>query len=92
MKFRMKIIIISAIWCPGCLVMRKVWNNIKRDYPQVELIELDYDMDNTKVMEYNPGSILPVAIFKSKDDLELERIVGECHEDTIKGVILKYES
>ena len=23
----MKIIKFTAIWCPGCLVMKKVWNN-----------------------------------------------------------------
>ena len=27
----MKIIKIGAIWCPGCLVMKKVWNNITSD-------------------------------------------------------------
>lgn len=87
----MKIIIIGAIWCPGCLVMRKVWNNIKREYPKLEVLELDYDMDNMEVMKYNPGSILPVVIFSSKDGEELERLVGECHEEVIRGVILKYE-
>ena len=28
----MKIIKVGAIWCPGCLVMKKVWNNILKDY------------------------------------------------------------
>ena len=41
----MKIIKIGAIWCPGCLIMKKVWNNILKDY-NLNIIELDYDMDN----------------------------------------------
>ena len=30
----MRIIKIGAIWCPGCLVMRKIWNNMIKDYPE----------------------------------------------------------
>ena len=33
----MKIIKIGAIWCPGCLVMKKVWKNIITNYPDIAL-------------------------------------------------------
>ena len=49
----MKIIKIGAVWCPGCLVMNKIWNNIKTNYPEVEIEELDYDMDSLEVLKYN---------------------------------------
>ena len=47
----MRIIKIGAIWCPGCLVMRKIWNNIIKDYSELEIVELDYDMDNEEAMK-----------------------------------------
>ena len=58
----MEIIKIGAVWCPGCLVMKKVWNNVLSDY-QLDIIELDYDMDNVEVCKYNVGKVLPVVIF-----------------------------
>ena len=45
----MKIIKIGAMWCPGCLVMKKVWKNILSDYPELNIIELDYDMDGHRI-------------------------------------------
>lgn len=87
----MRIIKIGAIWCPGCLVMRKIWNNIIKDYPELEIVELDYDMDNEEVMKYNPGKVLPVVIFVSSRGEELGRLIGEQKEEIIREKIGKYE-
>lgn len=87
----MKIIKIGAVWCPGCLVMNKIWNNIKTNYPEVEIEELDYDMDSLEVLKYNPGKVLPVVIFLSSDNQELDRLIGEKKYDDISELIIKYE-
>ena len=74
----MKIVKISAIWCGACLIMNKVWNKLKdRD---IELIELDYDMDEEEVSKYNPGDILPVFIIFDGDK-EVLRLTGEFSYD-----------
>lgn len=84
----MKVVKINAIWCSGCLIMNKVWNNILKKY-NIETIELDYDMDEEEVEKYNPGKILPVFIVFN-DDKEVLRIIGEVKEDEmierLKGV------
>ena len=85
----MKIIKIGAMWCPGCLVMKKIWNNINSKY-DLDIIELDYDMDHDKVLEYNCGDILPVVIFLDKDGIEIDRLVGEQKEENITVLIDKY--
>ena len=87
----MKIIKIGAIWCPGCLVMKKVWKNIMNDHPDLDIVELDYDMHSSEVSKYNPGKILPIVIFLDKDNNELERLIGEQSEDDLRRVIDKYE-
>ena len=86
----MKIVKIGAIWCPGCLVMKKIWKNIENNYNDLEIEELDYDMDSLEVGKYNPGKVLPVVIFMSSDGLELERLVGEQKEETLRETINKY--
>ena len=87
----MKIIKIGAIWCPGCLVMRKIWKNIIEDYPDLNILELDYDMDSSEVNKYYQDKILPVIIFISENGKELSRLIGEVSEDTIRSEIDKYD-
>ena len=87
----MKIIKIGAIWCPGCLIMKKVWKNITNDYSNLDVMELDYDIDNEVVSKYNPGHVLPVVIFLDKNGNELERLIGEQKETVLREAIDKYE-
>lgn len=85
----MKIIKIGAIWCPGCLIMKKIWNEISLEYSDLEIIELDYDMDMDEVKKYNPGNVLPVIIFMNEDN-ELDRLIGEQKKEKIIEKILEY--
>ena len=86
----MKVIKIGAMWCPGCIVMHKVWDKINKEYPNIEVKSLDLDMDEEEVKKYNIGDTLPVIIFY-KDDTELERLLGEKKFEDIESVIKKYE-
>ena len=74
----MKIVKISAIWCGACLIMNKVWNKLKDK--DIELIELDYDMDEEEVKKYNPGDVLPIFIVFN-GDIEVLRLTGEFSYD-----------
>lgn len=71
----MKVIKITALWCSGCLIMNKTWNEVLKQR-NIETISLDYDMDEEEVSKYNPGNILPVFVFE-KDGMEVKRIIGE---------------
>lgn len=82
----MKIIKINAMWCSGCLYMKKIWNEIEKDYPNLDIINLDYDMDEEEVMKYNPGNILPVVIFISENK-EIVRLIGERKKEEIIKII-----
>lgn len=85
----MKIIKIGAIWCPGCLVMKKIWKNIEKEN-ELNIKELDYDIDKEEVEKYNIGNILPVIIFFNDNEQELERLIGEQKEEKILEIINKY--
>ena len=86
----MQIIKIGAVWCPGCLVMNKIWNNILKDN-DLDIIELDYDFDNDEVIKYDVGQVLPVIIFLDNNGLELERLIGEQKENKLIELINKYK-
>lgn len=87
----MKIIKIGAVWCPGCLVMHKVWREITQNN-SITIEELDYDMDSLEVSKYNVGQVLPVIIFLDEQNYELTRLIGEQSTITIQEIINKYRS
>ena len=62
----MKIVTINAMWCPACIIMHKVWNNIANKYPNIEFISYDFDMDSEKVKEYTEGKIIVKTIVVPK--------------------------
>jgi len=78
----MKIIKINALWCPACIVNNKIWKEVKKDYPQIEFEELDFDFDEEEVEKYKVGEKLPVVIF-IKDNIEIERLIGEKNKEEI---------
>jgi thiol-disulfide isomerase/thioredoxin len=72
----MKAILISAIWCPSCLIMKSLYQKIWKQYPSIIIEHIDYDDEPDKVVLYKVGTILPVLIFID-EDTEILRIVGE---------------
>lgn len=84
----MKIIIINAMWCPGCLISKSIWNEIKLMYPNIEYINYDYDLDEENIIKYNIGEIVPVVIFE-KDNIEIKRIIGEKNKKEILDIMEK---
>lgn len=65
-----EVIVISALWCPSCLLLKKELKRIHEEY-NLDFKMLDYDFDEDKVKEYGVGNILPVMIYQDK------RLIGE---------------
>lgn len=84
----MKIIIINAMWCPGCLISKSIWNEIKLMYPNIEYINYDYDLDEEDIIKYNIGDIVPVVIFE-KGNIEIKRVIGEKSKKEILDIMEK---
>ncbi len=81
----MKIIKISALWCPACLITNKAVRKIVTE-KNIELIELDYDFDEEEVSKYNIGNTLPVLIFV-ENNKEIKRLIGEkSYSEIMKAV------
>lgn len=79
----MKIVKISSLGCPSCIIMNNVINKVRNEY-DIEIKELDYDFDD--VEKYNPGKILPVLIFY-KNDNEMARLCGEHKKEEIINIL-----
>lgn len=73
-----RLIVISATWCPSCLILNKQLKSIKEEYKDLEIIKYDYDLDEDEIAEYNVGKTLPVLILGEK------RLIGEKSLDEIK--------
>ena len=71
-----EVVVISAVWCPSCLILNKYLKKINKEYPNIKISKLDYDLDDDEVTKYNIGTKLPVIIIK-KDNQEIDRLIGE---------------
>ena len=71
----MKYVKISAMWCPYCIVMNKIWKKVKEDNPKITFEELDLDMDE-EANNYDNLDVLPIII-KVVDGNEVDRLTGE---------------
>lgn len=69
----MKIVKISSLGCPSCIIMNKVFNEFKKSYT-FDYEEYDFDFDD--IEKFNAGKIMPVYIFY-KDEKEIGRLCGE---------------
>lgn len=86
----MKILIFGAVWCPGCLVMEKIWIEIKEKYPNIELINYDTEENDPIFYKHNIGDKIPVIIFVDQNNNEVERLTGEKTLKEIEEVITKH--
>lgn len=82
----MKILRISAIWCPSCIIMRPIYDEIVKEY-NLESEELDFDFDEERVEPLEIGNTLPVAIIYDNENKELKRICGEKNINQIREII-----
>ena len=71
-----KLLVISAVWCPSCLILNKHLKRIKEEY-DIDINKLDYDLDEDEVEKYNIGEKLPVMILLDQDNNETKRVIGE---------------
>ena len=71
-----ELLVISAVWCPSCLILNKSLKKLRKEYPNLEINKLDYDLDEDIIKEYNIGNKLPVMIIK-EDNIEKKRLIGE---------------
>ena len=81
----MKIVKISSLGCPSCIIMNKVFNQIKSEY-SFEYEEYDYDFDD--IEKFNAGKIMPVYIFY-EDGKEIDRLIGEHKKEEFERILKK---
>lgn len=72
-----ELLVISAVWCPSCLILNKHLKRLNNENFDIEIKKLDYDLDEDEVLTYNVGDKLPVLILKNSQGQELNRLIGE---------------
>lgn len=83
----MKIVKVSALWCPACLITNNNLDKIIGNYPNLVIENLDYDFDEEEVSKYDVGDTLPVLIFINDNDKELGRLIGEKTKEELEEEI-----
>ena len=85
----MKVLKFGAVWCPGCLVMKPMWEKIEKGNSWLKNEYYDFDKDKKAVEKWGIDNILPVFIFVDKDNHELFRLQGERSKSELEIFIQK---
>jgi len=85
----MKVLKFGAAWCPGCLVMRPMWQKIEKENPWLRNEYYDYDQDKKDVEKWKIDETLPTFIFIDKDEKELFRLQGERSKRELEKLLLE---
>lgn len=72
----MKAIVISAVWCPSCLIMIGRYHDLHNKFADIEFVEYDFDIDKDAVSQYKVWKTLPVLILIN-NEREVARLIGE---------------
>lgn len=80
----MKVIILSAIWCPACLIVKSTIRKIQKDHPMFQPQFIDIDEEETLASKYEPLKILPVFIIEDEEGNIIKRMSGELKKDVIE--------
>ncbi len=84
----MKVLKFGAKDCPGCKVMRPLWEEIEKEYPWLETEYIGVD-EHPEVKEQYQLSGLPVFIFLDRQGREIVRFSGEIEKDVLVKAILE---
>jgi thioredoxin 1 len=71
----MKIIDFWAEWCAPCKMMDPVIEEIKKEYPHIEIEKVNVDEDSSKAQNFDIGTI-PTFVLVNEEGIEIKRIKG----------------
>lgn len=83
----MRVLKFGAVWCPGCLVMKPMWEKIEKENSWLKNKYYDFDEDKEAVLKWKVDEVLPVFIFVDKKDRELFRLKGERSKSELEKII-----
>ncbi len=75
---------IWAEWCPPCHVMKPVINNIAQTHPDVMVVKIDLDREQTVAQEYGVYGLPGFLIFKDG------KLIGKEMGAVPEGQLTKY--
>ncbi len=82
----MKILKIGAVWCPGCVIMKPLWEEIEKELPELETEYFDAD-ENKEILEKYEVKNLPTFIFLDKEGNVLLKKENEVSKEDLLEMI-----
>lgn len=78
-----KIIILTAVWCPACIVVKSTIRKIQKDYPMFQPEYIDIDDQEDLATHYEPLKVLPIFVLLDEFGNVEKRMSGELSKDVI---------
>lgn len=77
----------GAPWCGPCRMVDKVLDQVKEEYPEVDITKVDVD-ENPELAKYNQISSIPVIVIYDEHGAVVERFTGLISADRIIDILV----
>ena len=82
-----KLLKFEAEWCSQCKALKPTLTNVLEEFPDVELVTVDCEVDEAETLKYQIRS-MPTLIYL-KDNREIGRLSGAVPADKIRELLNK---
>lgn len=88
----MRVLKFGAVWCPGCIIMKPLWQEIEKENKWLKNEYYDFDKDKDQVEKWGVDNILPTFIFVTNDNKEILRLHGEINKNKLVEIIMEHKN
>ena len=85
----MRVLKFGAVWCPGCIIMKPIWEELEAEMSELKTEYFDIDENSDMAKQWEVSDEIPVFIFLDKEGREFARKKGQISKQELVEFILE---
>jgi len=83
----MRVLKFGAVWCPGCIIMKPIWEELEAEMSELKTEYFDIDENSDMAKQWEVSDEIPVFIFLDKEGKEFARKKGQISKQELMDFI-----
>ena len=83
----MRVLKFGAVWCPGCIIMKPIWEEMEAEMSELKTEYFDIDENSDMAKQWEVSDEIPVFIFLDKEGKEFARKKGQISKQELMDFI-----
>ena len=83
----MRVLKFGAVWCPGCIIMKPIWEEMEAEMSELKTEYFDIDENSDMAKQWEVSDEIPIFIFLDKEGKEFARKKGQISKQELMDFI-----